>query len=158
MKKVIMLAAVVAALVSCQSKGMKAEEAAADSTALAMEEPTVDEGWVFVGTVPATKTTPAANYMLTLNAEANAVDTVYTMDVTWLGADNGNNKVVSSKGKKQEVHKVVKNQPKKAIKLTPADGSAPMYLVVVNDTTLRMVNDSTLQETATSYDLLLQQK
>ena len=32
MKKVIMLAAVVAALVSCQSKGTKAEEAVADSS------------------------------------------------------------------------------------------------------------------------------
>ena len=37
MKKVIMLAAVVAALVSCQSKGTKAEEAVADSLAVAME-------------------------------------------------------------------------------------------------------------------------
>lgn len=152
-----MLAAVVAALVSCQSKGMKAEQAAADSSALAMEEqPIVDEGWVFEGSVPATKTSPAADYVLTLNALESGGDTLYTMDVTWLGADNGNNKVVTSKGKKQEVHKVVKKQPKKAIKLTPADGSAPMYLVVVNDTTLRVVNDSTLQETATSYDLLLQ--
>lgn len=157
MKKVIMLAAVVAALVSCQSKGMKAEEAAADSTALAMEEqPIVDEGWVFEGTVPATKTTPAANYLLTLNALENAGDTVYTMDITWLGADNGKDKVVTSKGMKKEVSKVVKNQPKKVIKLTPADGSAPMYLVVVNDTTLRMVNDSTLQETTSVCDLLLQ--
>ena len=42
MKKVIMLAAVVAALVSCQSKGTKAEEAVADSLAVAME-PTMEE-------------------------------------------------------------------------------------------------------------------
>lgn len=155
MKKVFMLAAVVAALVSCQSKGMKAEEANADSLALATM-PTVDEGWVFEGMVPATKTAPAARYVLALNAMANANDTTYTMDITWLGADQGKDKVVSSQGKKQEVQKVVKNMPKKAVKLTPADGSAPMYLVVVNDTTLRMVNDSTLQETAASYDMILQ--
>ena len=36
MKKVIMLAAVVAALASCQSKANKAAEAQADSLALAM--------------------------------------------------------------------------------------------------------------------------
>ena len=47
MKKVIMLAAVVAALVSCQSKGTKAEEAVADSLAVAME-PTMEERYMKV--------------------------------------------------------------------------------------------------------------
>ena len=41
----------------------------------------------------------------------------------------------------------MKNQPKKGIKLTPNNGDKPMYFLVVNDTTLRMVNDSTLVET-----------
>jgi hypothetical protein len=36
---------------------------------------------------------------------------------------------------------------KKGVKLTPDDGNKPMYFLVVNDTTLRMVNDSTLVET-----------
>ena len=52
MKKVIMLAAVVAALVSCQSKGTKAEEAVADSLAVAME-PTMEETQVYEGVLPA---------------------------------------------------------------------------------------------------------
>lgn len=47
-----MLAAVVAALVSCQSKGTKAEEAVADSLAVAME-PTMEETQVYEGVLPA---------------------------------------------------------------------------------------------------------
>ena len=51
MKKVIMLAAVVAALVSCQSKGTKAEEAVADSLAVAME-PTMEAHLHIPGFLP----------------------------------------------------------------------------------------------------------
>ena len=50
---------------------------------------------------------------------------------------------------------MVNNKPKKAIKLTPDNGDSPMYFVVVNDTTIRLVNDSTLEEsiTQTVYDM-----
>ncbi len=43
----------------------------------------------------------------------------------------------------------------KAVKLTPNDGEAPMYFVIVNDTTLRLVNDS-LQEAVSdlNYDII----
>ena len=73
MKKVIMLAAVVAALVSCQSKGTKAEEAAADSLAVVME-PTMEETQVYEGVLPAADG-PGIRYVLTLNTLANAADT-----------------------------------------------------------------------------------
>ena len=52
MKKVIMLAAVVAALSSCQSKANKAAEAQADSLALAMT-PITEMTEVYAGTLPA---------------------------------------------------------------------------------------------------------
>ena len=42
---------------------------------------------------------------------------------------------------------MVNKAPKKGVKLTPDNGDQPMYFLVVNDTTLRMVNDSTLVET-----------
>ena len=46
-------------------------------------------------------------------------------------------------------------KPTKAVKLTPNDGEAPMYFVIVNDTTLRLVNDS-LQEAVSdlNYDII----
>ena len=52
MKKVIMLAAVVAALASCQSKANKAAEAQADSLSLAMT-PITEMTEVYAGTLPA---------------------------------------------------------------------------------------------------------
>ena len=65
------------------------------------------------------------------------------------------NKTFSSKGKQQTIQKVVNKKPAKAVKLTPNDGEAPMYFVIVNDTTLRLVNDS-LQEAVSdlNYDII----
>lgn len=154
MKKVIMLAAVVAALASCQSKANKAAEAEADSLAIAMT-PITDVGEVFVGTLPAADG-PGIDYVLTLNAATDGLDTLYTLDLTYLDAQgNSQNKVVTTKGKQQTIQKVVNKMPKKAVKLTPESGAAPMYFVVVNDTTLRLVNDS-LQEAVSdlNYDII----
>ena len=150
MKKVIMLAAVVAALASCQSKANKAAEAQADSLALAMT-PITELTEVYEGTLPAADG-PGIDYVLTLNAATDGVDTVYTLDMTYLDAEGqGQNKTFTSKG----IHKVVNKKPVTAVKLTPKDGEAPMYFVVVNDTTLRLVNDS-LQEAVSdlNYDII----
>ena len=76
MKKVIMLAAVVAALASCQSKANKAAEAQADSLALAMT-PITELTEVYEGTLPAADG-PGIDYVLTLNAATDGVDTAYT--------------------------------------------------------------------------------
>ena len=147
MKKVIMSAAVVAALASCQSKANKAAEAQADSLALAMT-PITELTEVYEGTLPAADG-PGIDYVLTLNAATDGVDTTYTLDMTY------QNKTFTSKGKQQTVHKVVNKKPVTAVKLTPKDGEAPMYFVVVNDTTLRLVNDS-LQEAVSdlNYDII----
>ena len=133
MKKVIMLAAVVAALASCQSKANKAAEAQADSLAIAMT-PITELTEVYEGTLPAADG-PGIDYVLTLNAATDGVDTTYTLDMT--------------------VHKVVNKKPVTAVKLTPKNGEAPMYFVIVNDTTLRLVNDS-LQEAVSdlNYDII----
>ena len=76
--------------------------------------------------------------------------------MTYLDAEGqGQNKTFTSKGKQQTVHKVVNKKPVTAVKLTPKDGEAPMYFVIVNDTTLRLVNDS-LQEAVSdqNYDII----
>ena len=141
MKKVIMLAAVVAALASCQSKANKTAEAEADSLAIAMT-PITELTEVYEGTLPAADG-PGIDYVLTLNAATDGVDTTYTLDMTYLDAEGqGQNKTFTSNGKQQTVHKVVNKKPVTAVKLTPKNGEAPMYFVIVNDTTLRLVNDS----------------
>ncbi len=141
----MMLVAIVAAFASCQSNNKKNVEMIMenDSVIAPIE---VDEE-VFAGTIPAADG-PGIDYVLTLCAATDGVDTLYTLDVTYLDADGpGKDQTFNSKGKKQTIHKKVKNQPKKGIKLTPDNGDQPMYFLVVNDTTLRMVNDSTLVET-----------
>lgn len=154
MKKVIMLAAVVAALASCQSKANKAAEAGADSLAVAMT-PITELTEVYEGTLPAADG-PGIDYVLTLNAATDGVDTMFTLDMTYLDAEGqSQNKKFTAKGKQQMIHKMVNKKPTKAVKLTPNDGQAPMYFVIVNDTTLRLVNDS-LQEAVSdlNYDVI----
>lgn len=135
-----MLAAVVAAFASCQSNNKKNAENYAPLPVLVEEE-------VFTGTLPAADG-PGIDYVLTLDVATDGIDTLYTLDMTYLDAEGpGKNKTFKTKGKQQKVQKVVNNQPKKAVKLTPDDGSQPMYFLIVNDTTLRLINDSTLVET-----------
>lgn len=151
MKKLMMFVAIVAALASCQSNNKKNAEIVMENDSVIAIIPAppgveVDEE-IFTGTIPAADG-PGIDYVLTLGVETDGVDTVYTLDMTYLDANGpGQNKTFKTKGKQETVHKKVKNQTKKGIKLTPDNGDKPMYFLVVNDTTLRMVNDSTLVET-----------
>ena len=148
MKKFLMLAAVVAAFASCQSNSKKnAELAMEEDSLLLVETPVVEYDEVFTGTIPAADG-PGIDYILTLGMTTDGVDTLYTLDMTYLDANGpGKHQTFHSKGKQQKIHKMVDNKPKTAVKLTPDNGDQPMYFVVVNDTTLRLVNDSTLVET-----------
>ena len=159
MKKIMMLVAIAAAFASCQSNNKKGAEIVMENDSVVAIIPAppmveVDEE-IFTGTIPAADG-PGIDYVLTLGAATDGIDTVYMLDMTYLDAAGpGKNKTFTSKGTKKDIHKVVNNQPKKAIKLTPDNGDSPMYFVVVNDTTIRMVNDSTLEEsvTQTVYDM-----
>lgn len=151
MKKIMMLAALAVAFASCQSNKKKNVEIMVENDSVVAVVPAppvieVDEE-IFTGTIPSADG-PGIDYVLTLGAATDGVDTVYTLDMTYLDANGpGKHQTFKSKGKQKTVHKTVNNQPKKGVKLTPDNGDKPMYFLVVNDTTLRMVNDSTLVET-----------
>lgn len=157
----MMLVAIVAAFASCQSNNKKNTEIIVENDSvlaiIPAQSPTpieIDEE-IFTGTIPAADG-PGIDYILTLGAATDGVDTVYTLEMTYLDANGpGKHQTFKSKGKQQTIHKKVNNQPKKGVKLTPDSGEQPMYFLVVNDTTLRMVNDSTLVETIgqTVYDI-----
>ncbi|WP_294630465.1 copper resistance protein NlpE N-terminal domain-containing protein [uncultured Bacteroides sp.] len=155
MKKVIMLAAVVAALASCQSKANRVTDTATDDLTVAVA-PATEVTEVYAGTLPAADG-PGIDYVLTLNAATDGIDTTYTLDMTYLDADSqGNNQTFTSKGKQKTVCKVVNKKPVTAVKLIPNDNNdIPMYFMIVNDTTLRLVNDS-LQEAVgdLNYDIV----
>ena len=145
----MMLVAIVAAFASCQSNNKKNVEMIMenDSVIAIMPAPIEVDEEIFTGTLPAADG-PGIDYVLTLGAATDGVDTVYTLEMTYLDADGpGKHQTFTSKGKQKTIHKTVNNHPKKAVKLTPDNGDQPMYFLVVNDTTLRMVNDSTLVET-----------
>ena len=151
MKKFMMLVAIVAAFASCQSNHKKNAEIVVENDSVVAIVPAsapieIDEE-IFTGTIPAADG-PGIDFVLTLGAATDGVDTVYTLDMTYLDANGpGKHQTFKTKGKQHTVHKQVNNQPKKGVKLTPDSGDQPMYFLVVNDTTLRMVNDSTLVET-----------
>ena len=149
MKKLMMLVAIVAAFASCQSNNKKNVEMVMenDSVIAIMPAPIEIDEEVFTGTIPAADG-PGIDFVLTLGAATDGVDTIYTLEMTYLDADGpGKHQTFTSKGKQKTIHKKVNNHPKKAVKLTPDNGDQPMYFLVVNDTTLRIVNDSTLVET-----------
>ena len=149
MKKFMMLVAIVAAFASCQSNNKKNAEMIVedDGIVAAMPMPIEVDEEIFTGTIPAADG-PGIDYVLTLGAATDGVDTIYTLEMTYLDADGpGKHQPFTTKGKQKTIHKKVNNHPKKAVKLTPDNGDQPMYFLVVNDTTLRMVNDSTLVET-----------
>ena len=140
MKKIMMLVAIAAAFASCQSNNKKGAEIVVENDSMV----------AIIQTPPFVQAAdgPGIDYVLTLGAATDGVDTVYTLDMTYLDANGpGKHQTFKTKGKQQSVHKKVNNQPKKGVKLTPDNGDQPMYFLVVNDTTLRMVNDSTLVET-----------
>lgn len=156
MKKVMMMAALAAALVSCQSKGNGNNDAlalgegvmtvvAGDSSAVA----------VYEGILPAANG-QGIQYVLSIDSVGPGGESSYTLVTTYMNDDGTKkNKSFTTTGQKQVVRKRVNNKEKTALKLTPDDGSAPIYFAVVNDTTLRLVNDS-LQETVGSmnYDIV----
>lgn len=153
MKKVLMLVAFVAALASCQPKQ---QNNVAEIDVIASDSAGVEDiTEVYQGTLPAADGS-GIDYILTLNEQIKGKDTLFTLDMIYLDAQGpGKNQTYSTKGKQQKIHKVVKRQPKKAIKLTPNTGEAPIYFLVVNDTILRMVNDSLMEMTTdTSYDIV----
>lgn len=155
MKKVIMLLAVAAILASCQSAPNKKAENNSDSLVMEVKSTPSKTAEIYQGTLPAADG-PGINYVLALNAIINGSDTVYTLDMTYLDAEGpGKNQTFTSKGKQERFAKTVDKQTKRAIKLTPDNGEAPTFLIIVNDTTLRLVNENLEEmESNLNYDIV----
>lgn len=156
MKKVMMIAAVAAALVSCQSKGARNNESSSMNKDVAtVADNSVAPEVVFKGILPAADG-PGIQYVLSVDNVTADEEGTYTLTTTYLEAEGpGKDNTFTSKGKKQVIRKDVNNEKKTAIKLTPDNGDAPVYFVVVNDSTLRLVNEE-LEEAAgeLNYDIV----
>ena len=145
MKKVMMIAAIAAALVSCHSKGNQNNDTMDEGvmTVVGNDSSAVA---VYEGILPAADG-PGIQYVLSVDSIGPDGESGYTLVTTYLDAEGP--------GKNQVIQKDANNNKKTAYKLTPNDGEDPVYFVVVNDTTLRLVNDS-LQEAVSdlNYDII----
>ena len=156
MKKVMMIAALAAALVSCQSKGTQNNDTVAmDESVMAVTGNDSSAVAVYEGILPAADG-PGIQYVLSVDSVGPDGESGYTTgnNLYWM-PKAPERQELTSKGKKEVIQKDVDNKKKTAIKLTPNDGDTPVYFVVVNDTTLRLVNDS-LQEAVSdlNYDII----
>lgn len=156
MKKVMMIAAIATALVSCQSKGTQDQvPVVTDEEVITMTGDDASVVTVYEGLLPAADG-PGIKYVLSLDEAGPDRESNYTLVTTYLEAEGpGKDMSFTSKGKKKVIRKNVNNQKKTAFKLTPNDGDEPVYFVVMNDSTLRLVNES-LQEAANglNYDIV----
>lgn len=155
MKKVMMIAAIVAALVSCQSKGPQNRENTMEKGVMTVEGKNSPSATVYEGTLPAADG-PGIRYRLSVDSTASDGEGSYTLVTTYLDAEGpGKHKDFTSTGKKQVIQKDINNQKKTAIKLTPDNGEKPIYFAVINNTTLRLVNDSLQEaESGLKYDII----
>lgn len=153
MKKVMLMAAIAAALVSCQSKG-KQNQALLDEGVFEIAGNDSSAVAIYEGIIPAADGS-GIEYVLSVDSIGPDGESGYTLVATYPDTQHpGKSKSVTSKGKKEVVKKQVKNQTKTGYKLTPGDGNPPIYFIVVNDTTLRLSNGN-LEELVDdqSYDI-----
>lgn len=147
MKKLVFMFATAALVLSCQSKGNKAEmieSEVVEEGIVTTPDPTI-EGMVaqtYEGVLPAADC-EGVNYNLVILTEEDSVggDGLYQLTATYLGADNGKDKTLKSKGKKVTLHGTPKNKKATAYKLVPEDGSESINFLVATDSTLTLVGE-----------------
>ena len=111
MKKVMMIAALAAALVSCQSKGTQNNDAVAvDEGVMAVAGNDSSAVAVYEGILPAADG-PGSQYVLSVDSVGPDGESGYTLVTTYLDAEGpGKNKSFTSKGKKEVIQKDVDKQ------------------------------------------------
>lgn len=150
-----MIAAFAAALVSCQSKGTQNNDAVAvDEGVMAVAGNDSSAVAVYEGILPAADG-PGIQYVLSVDSVGPDGESGYTLVTTYLDAEGPGKTKLYFQRKERSYPERRRQQEETAIKLTPDDGDTPVYFVVVNDTTLRLVNDS-LQEAVSdlNYDII----
>ena len=143
MKKIMILAVACAALAACQPKAKPAtNEAGTDTTAVAATDTTHYEG-----VVPAADG-PGIRYELAL---ANDSTDGFVLTETYLAAKDGKDETHTYNGKKEVMKKTVNGKEQTAYKFDLGKDGGVSYFLVVDDSTLRMVNEE-LEEAATGAD------
>ncbi len=147
MKKLVFVFATAVLVLSCQSKGNKAEviesEIVEDSIVIAPDSTL--EGMVsetYEGVLPAADC-EGIRYNLVIQTDEDSIggDGLYQLSMTYLGADNGKDKTFKSKGKKVTLHGTPKNKKATVYQLVPTDGEESINFLVATDSTLTLVGE-----------------
>ena len=137
MKKLMLIVAACAAMVACKQSGKTAENMNGNDS---VTDSVVDG--------------PGIRYSLALAGDST---NGYHLTMTYLEAENGKDKAFDYNGVAEVVTKTVGGKEKKAYKFSLGEKEAPAYFMIVDDSTLRAVNDQ-LEEAVTkdlNYDLKL---
>lgn len=142
MKKLLFVLAAAALVVSCQSKGHKAEmtsESMEDSVFM-VNDSTIGElqTYTYEGMLPAADC-EGIEYQLILQAIAPDSVGNYTLNTTYIGADNGKDQKFTEKGKTKVVRGTVDDQNAVIIQLVSNNGEEVINFLAENDSVLTMV-------------------
>lgn len=146
MRKLLVFSGIMAMLLSCQSKTTKS--ASMDSEAVQCEQ-----SQVYKGVLPAADCS-GIEYTLSINAANDN----YHLTTVYIDAEGaGKNVSFTSEGKRSMIHRGEGENAQTFYKLAPSGkDTASVYLMVVNDSTLRLVN-ADLQEPTNKalYDIVM---
>lgn len=138
----MLMAACVAALVSCQSKGNQSEEALLDDGVLTIVANDSSAVAVYEGVLPAADG-PGIQYVLSVDSIGPDGESDYTLIMNYIDANGpGKDQTFTSKGKSKTIQKKENNKTKKVFQLTPNDGSASLFFELLNDSTLLLIGES----------------
>ncbi|MCI6617279.1 MAG: copper resistance protein NlpE [Prevotella sp.] len=146
MKRTVMILTACAILAACQQQNKTAVSQEGNDT-------TATDSLHFVGELPAADG-PGIRYDLRI---ANDSTAGFAMTETYLEAEKGKDQTTAYAGKAETVTKTIDGKEVKAYKLASGVNEPATYFKMVNDSTLRMVNED-LEEAVSglSYDLKLQ--
>lgn len=132
MKKLWIISAVAAMIVGCTQK----------------------HGVTYRGLLPAADG-PGIEVTLTLDAGVRDGDTLFVLDEVYIEAGTmGENLHYVTKGKQHRISRIVDGVCRHAYMLTPERHEPPMYWLIIDDQTLRFVNDSLqMSRSGILYDL-----
>lgn len=111
-------------------------------------------GVTYQGVLPAADG-PGIEVTLTLDAGVRDGDTLFVLDEVYIEADNmGENMQFTTKGTQHRISRMVDGVQRYAYMLVPERHEPPMYWLVVDNQTLRFVNDSLqMSRSGILYDL-----
>lgn len=142
MKKLLLLFAIAALIVSCQSKGNKIEtvsESENDSIFMLNDSTLGDlETYTYEGILPAADC-EGIKYLLAIQEQENDSTGTYTLTTTYIGADNGKDKIFTSTGKRMILQGTPGNKNTVVYQLIPNDGSEKINFLAEGDSALTLV-------------------